>query len=178
MDKITSVDYHITQTKYPIYRISEWDKYQQYKKTSKRYVRQMPWFKFHARELVHQSRFMTLYADKFRFLVLLMCYASLDDGYLVFEELLYQFRGDLDEDKLKNNLEFLENKRFINQVNSAEFIDSRSYGWHRNNTNESISDNRRYKGNEIGDAIGDLINKNSLKKVQFLYWTILNHELL
>ena len=153
MDKITSVDYHITQTKYPIYRISEWDKYQQYKKTSKRYVRQMPWFKFHARELVHQSRFMTLDADKFRFLVLLMCYASLDDGYLVFEELLYQFRGDLDEDKLKNNLEFLEKKRFINQVNSSEFIDSRSYGWHRNNTNESKPEDRSYKHDDFEQVI-------------------------
>jgi len=66
----------------------------------------------------------------------------------------------LDEDKLKNNLEFLEKKRFINQVNSSEFIDSRSYGWHRNNNNESTSNNRRYKGNEIADVIGDMIYKN------------------
>ena len=96
---------------------------------------------------------MTLDADKFRFLVLLMCYASLDDGYLVFEELLYQFRGDLDEDKLKNNLEFLEKKRFINQVNSSEFIDSRSYGWHRNNTNEPKSEDRSYKHDDFEQVI-------------------------
>ena len=72
-------------------------------------------------------------------------HASQDDGYLVFEELLFQFRGILDEDKLKNNLEFLEEKRFINQVNSSEFIDSRSYGWHRNNTKESKSEDRSYQ---------------------------------
>ena len=52
MKENLTVDYHITNTKYPIYRVSEWDKYQQYNKTAKRYVRQMPWFKFYARELL------------------------------------------------------------------------------------------------------------------------------
>jgi len=67
MKENLTVDYHITQTKYPIYRISEWDKYQQYKKTSKRYVRQMPWFKFHSRELLQQRRFVMLDAENFKF---------------------------------------------------------------------------------------------------------------
>ena len=159
MDKNTSVDHHITQTKYPIYRISEWDKYQQYKKTSKRYVRQMPWFKFHARELLQQRRFVMLDADNFKFLVLIMCHASQDDGYLLFEDLVFQFRGILDEEQLKENLDFLVKNDFIQEANTSDFNDSRSFGWHRNNTNESISDNRRYKGNEIGDVIGDLIYK-------------------
>ena len=153
MDKNITVDYHITQTNYPIYRVSEWDKYQQYSKTVKRYVRQMPWFKFYSRELLQQRRFVMLEPDKFKFLILVMCYASQDDGYLVFEELIFQFRGLLDEDELKNNLEFLEEKRFINQVNSSEFIDSRSYGWHRNNTKESKPDNSSYKQEDFEQVI-------------------------
>ena len=32
MKKNITVDYHITNTEYPIYRVSEWDKYQEYKK--------------------------------------------------------------------------------------------------------------------------------------------------
>ena len=64
MKKNITVDYHITNTEYPIYRVSEWDKYQQYKKTAPRYVRQMPWFKFHARELLQQRRFVMLDAEK------------------------------------------------------------------------------------------------------------------
>ena len=153
MDKNITVDYHITQTNYPIYRVSEWDKYQQYSKTVKRYVRQMPWFKFYSRELLQQRRFVMLEPDKFKFLILVMCYASQDDGYLVFEELIFQFRGLLDEDELKNNLEFLEDKRFINQVNSSEFIDSRSYGWHRNNNKDSKPDNSSYKQEDFEQVI-------------------------
>ena len=153
MKKNITVDYHITNTEYPIYRVSEWDKYQQYSKTVKRYVRQMPWFKFYSRELLQQRRFVMLEPDKFKFLILVMCYASQDDGYLVFEELIFQFRGLLDEDELKNNLEFLEEKRFINQVNSSEFIDSRSYGWHRNNTKDSKPDNSSYKHEDFEQVI-------------------------
>ena len=139
MKKNITVDYHITNTEYPIYRVSEWDKYQQYKKTAPRYVRQMPWFKFHARELLQQRRFVMLDAENFKFLVLIMCHASQDDGYLVFEDLIFQFRGILDVDQLKINLDFLVDNKFIHQVNSSEFIDSRAYGWHRNNTNKSKS---------------------------------------
>ena len=153
MDKNITVDYHITQTKYPIYRVSEWDKYQQYKKTAPRYVRQMPWFKFYARELLHQRRFVMLEPDKFKFLVLIMCYASQDDGYLVFEELIFQFRGLLDEEELSNNLKFLEDQRFINQVNSSEFIDSRSYGWHRNNSKGVATSNEKDSSNEFEQVI-------------------------
>ena len=153
MDKNITVDYHITQTKYPIYRVSEWDKYQQYKKTAPRYVRQMPWFKFYARELLHQRRFVMLEPDKFKFLVLIMCYASQDDGYLVFEELIFQFRGLLDEEELSNNLKFLEDQRFINQVNSSEFIDSRSYGWHRNNSKGVGTSNEKDSSNEFEQVI-------------------------
>ena len=153
MDKNITVDYHITQTNYPIYRVSEWDKYQQYSKTVKRYVRQMPWFKFYARELLHQRRFVMLEPDKFKFLVLIMCYASQDDGYLVFEELIFQFRGLLDEEELSNNLKFLEDQRFINQVNSSEFIDSRSYGWHRNNSKGVGTSNEKDSSNEFEQVI-------------------------
>ena len=153
MDKNITVDYHITQTKYPIYRVSEWDKYQQYKKTAPRYVRQMPWFKFYARELLHQRRFVMLEPDKFKFLVLIMCYASQDDGYLVFEELIFQFRGLLDEEELSNNLKFLEDQRFIKQVNSSEFIDSRSYGWHRNNSKGVGTSNEKDSSNEFEQVI-------------------------
>ena len=159
MKENLTVDYHITQTKYPIYRISEWDKYQQYKKTSKRYVRQMPWFKFHSRELLQQRRFVMLDAENFKFLVLIMCHASQDDGYLVFEDLVFQFRGILDEEQLKENLDFLVKNDFIQEANTSDFKDSRAFGWHRNN-NESTSNNRRYKGNEIADVIGDMIYKN------------------
>ena len=155
MDKNITVDYHITQTKYPIYRVSEWDKYQQYKKTAPRYVRQMPWFKFHARELLQQRRFVMLDAENFKFLVLIMCHASQDDGYLVFEDLIFQFRGILDVDQLKINLDFLVDNKFIHQVNSSEFIDSRAYGWHRNNTNKSKSksDDRDYKHDDFEQII-------------------------
>ena len=153
MDKNITVDYHITQTNYPIYRVSEWDKYQQYKKTAKRYVRQMPWFKFYARELLQQRRFVMLDAENFKFLVLIMCHASQDDGYLVFEDLVFQFRGILDVDQLKINLDFLVDNKFIHQVNSSEFIDSRAYGWHQNNTNESKSDDRSYKHDDFEQVI-------------------------
>jgi len=159
MKEDITVDFHITNTKYPIYRVSEWDKYQQYKKTSKRYVRQMPWFKFHARELLQQRRFVMLDADNFKFLVLIMCHASQDDGYLLFEDLVFQFRGILDEGQLKENLDFLVKNEFIQEANTSDFNDSRAFGWHRNNTNESISNNRRYKGNELEEVIGDLIYK-------------------
>ena len=154
MKENITVDYHITKTKFPIYRISEWDKYQQYSKTAKRYVRQMPWFKFHARELIHQRRFVMLEPDKFKFLVMIMCYASQDDGYLVFEEMLFQFRGLLDENQLKNNLKFLEEQRFINQVNSSEFVVSRSYGWHRNNSKETSIANQ----NDTSERFEQVIN--------------------
>ena len=160
MKEDITVDYHITHTKYPIYRVSEWDKYQQYKKTAQRYVRQMPWFKFYSRELLQQRRFVMLEAEKFKFLILVMCHASQDDGYLVFEDLDFQFRGILDEQQLKDNLDFLVDNRFIHKVNSSEYIESKSFGWHRNNNNESTSNNRRYKGNEIADVIGDMIYKN------------------
>ena len=150
MKKNLTVDLTITNTKHPIYRVTEWDKYQQYDKTSFRYVRQMPWFKFYARELLQQRRFVMLEPDIFKFLMLLMCHASQDDGYLVFEELIFQFRGLLDEDELKNNLKFLEEQRFIIQVNHSEFIDSRSYGWHRNNPIGSKSDNKSYKSKKKG----------------------------
>ena len=153
MKKNLTVDLSITNTNHPIYRVTEWDKYQQYDKTSFRYVRQMPWFKFYARELLQQRRFVMLEPDIFKFLMLLMCHASQDDGYLLFEELLFQFRGLLDEDELKNNLEFLEDKRFINQVNSSEFIDSRSYGWHRNNNKDSKPDNSSYKQEDFEQVI-------------------------
>ena len=159
MKEDITVDFHITNTKYPIYRVSEWDKYQQYKKTSKRYVRQMPWFKFHARELLQQRRFVMLDADNFKFLVLIMCHASQDDGYLLFEDLVFQFRGILDEEQLKENLDFLVKNDFIQEANTSDFKDSRAFGWHRNNTNETISNNRRYKGNELEEVIGDLIYK-------------------
>ena len=145
MKKNLTVDLSITNTKHPIYRVTEWDKYQQYDKISFRYVRQMPWFKFYARELLQQRRFVMLEPDIFKFFMLLMCHASQDDGYLLFEELIFQFRGLLDETELKNNLEFLEEQRFINQVNHSEFIDSRSYGWHRNNPIGSKSDNKSSK---------------------------------
>ena len=148
MDKKTTIELNITNTKHPIYRVTEWDKYQQYSKTANRYVRQMPWFKLYSRELLQQQRFVMLEPDKFKFLILLMCHASQDDGYLVFEELIFQFRGLLDEDELKNNLKFLEEKRFINQVNHSEFIDSRSYGWHRNNPIGSKSDSKNYKSSK------------------------------
>ena len=150
MEKNTTVEINITNTKHPIYRVTEWDKYQQYNKTSIRYVRQMPWFKFYSRELLQQQRFVMLEPDKFKFLVLLMCHASQDDGYLVFEDLIFQFRGLLDEDELKNNLKFLEKQRFINQVNHSELIDSRSYGWHRNNPKGSRSDDKNYKSKKRG----------------------------
>ena len=150
MKKNLTVDLTITNTKHPIYRVTEWDKYQQYDKTSFRYVRQMPWFKFYARELLQQRRFVMLEPDIFKFLMLLMCHASQDDGYLLFEELIFQFRGLLDEDELKNNLKFLEEQKFINQVNHSEFIESRSYGWHRNNPIGSISDNKSYKNKKKG----------------------------
>ena len=153
MKKNITVDYHITNTEYPIYRVSEWDKYQQYKKTAPRYVRQMPWFKFHARELLQQRRFVMLDAENFKFLVLIMCHASQDDGYLVFEDLVFQFRGILDVDQLKINLDFLVENKFIHQVNSTEFIDSRAYGWHQNNTNESKSDDRSYKHDDFEQVI-------------------------
>ena len=145
MKKNLTVEFSITNTKHPIYRVTEWDKYQQYNKTSFRYVRQMPWFKFYARELLQQRRFVMLEPDKFKFLMLLMCHASQDDGYLVFEDLIFQFRGLLDEEELKNNLEFLEEKKFINQVNHSELLDSRSYGWHRNNPIGSKSVNKSSK---------------------------------
>ena len=148
MKKNLTVDLTITNTKHPIYRVTEWDKYQQYDKTSFRYVRQMPWFKFYARELLQQRRFVMLEPDIFKFLMLLMCHASQDDGYLLFEELIFQFRGLLDEDELKNNLKFLEEQRFINQVNHSEFIESRSYGWHRNNPIGSKSDSKDYKSSK------------------------------
>ena len=148
MKKNLTVDLSITNTNHPIYRVTEWDKYQQYDKTSFRYVRQMPWFKFYARELLQQRRFVMLEPDIFKFLMLLMCHASQDDGYLVFEELIFQFRGLLDEDELKNNLKFLEEQRFINQVNHSEFIESRSYGWHRNNPTGSKSDSKDHKSSK------------------------------
>ena len=148
MKKNLTVDLSITNTKHPIYRVTEWDKYQQYDKTSFRYVRQMPWFKFYARELLQQRRFVMLEPDIFKFLMLLMCHASQDDGYLVFEELIFQFRGLLDEDELKNNLKFLEEQKFINQVNHSEFIESRSYGWHRNNPTGSKSDSKDHKSSK------------------------------
>ena len=148
MKKNLTVDLSITNTKHPIYRVTEWDKYQQYDKTSFRYVRQMPWFKFYARELLQQRRFVMLEPDIFKFLMLLMCHASQDDGYLLFEELIFQFRGLLDEDELKNNLKFLEEQKFINQVNHSEFIESRSYGWHRNNPTGSKSDSKDHKSSK------------------------------
>jgi len=153
MKKNITVDYHITNTEYPIYRVSEWDKYQQYKKTAPRYVRQMPWFKFHARELLQQRRFVMLDAENFKFLVLIMCHASQDDGYLVFEDLIFQFRGILDVDQLKINLDFLVDNKFIHQVNSSEFIDSRAYGWHRNNTKESKPEGRSYKHDDFEQVV-------------------------
>ena len=150
MDKNTTIELNITNTKHPIYRVTEWDKYQQYSKTANRYVRQMPWFKFYSRELLQQQRFVMLEPDKFKFLVLAMCHASQDDGHLVFEDLIFQFRGLLDEEELKNNLEFLEEKKFINQVNHSELLASRSYGWHRNNSIGSKSDNKSYKNKKRG----------------------------
>jgi hypothetical protein len=101
-----------------------------------------------------------LEAENCMFLGLTMCHASQDDGYVVFEDVVFQFRGLLDENQLKINLEFLVENKFIYEVNPSEFIDSRSYGWHRNNSNESTSDNRRYKGNEIADVIGEMMYKN------------------
>ena len=153
MKKNLTVDLSITNTNHPIYRVTEWDKYQQYDKTSFRYVRQMPWFKFYARELLQQRRFVMLDAENFKFLVLIMCHASQDDGYLVFEDLVFQFRGILDVDQLKINLDFLVDNKFIHQVNSSEFIDSRAYGWHQNNTNESKSDDRSYKHDDFEQVI-------------------------
>ena len=94
-------------------------------------------------------------AENFKFLVLIMCHASQDDGYLVFEDLIFQFRGILDVDQLKINLDFLVDNKFIHQVNSSEFIDSRAYGWHRNNTNKSKSksDDRDYKHDDFEQII-------------------------
>ena len=80
MDKNTTVELNITNTKHPIYRVTEWDKYQQYSKTANRYVRQMPWFKFYARELLHQRRFVMLEPDKFKFLVLAISLAPAGTG--------------------------------------------------------------------------------------------------
>ena len=153
MKENLTVDYHITNTKYPIYRVSEWDKYQQYNKTAKRYVRQMPWFKFYARELLQQRTFVMLEPENFKFLILIMCHASQDDGYLVFEDLAFHFRGILDEDTLKNNLEFLEEQRFINQVNSSEFIDSRAFGWHRNNNKDTESENTKFHSDNFEQIV-------------------------
>ena len=53
----------------------------------------------------------------------------------------------------KTNLDFLVDNKFIHQVNSSEFIDSRAHGWHRNNTNESKSDNREYKQDDFEQVI-------------------------
>ena len=119
------------QTDNPIYRVSNWDTYQQYKKTSTRYVRQQPWFKFYARELLHQKEFVMLPPDKFKFLILLMCYASQDDGYLPFDDLVFHFKGLYSNDEITKNIEYFVSTHFIHEVNISEFIDSRSYGWHR-----------------------------------------------
>ena len=70
-----------------------------------------------------------------------MCHASQDDGYLVFEDLDFQFRGILDEQQLKDNLDFLVDNRFIHKVNSSEYIESKSFGWHRNNNKDTKPEN-------------------------------------
>ena len=44
----------------------------------------------------------------------------------------------------------LEEKKFINQVNHSELLESRSYGWHRNNSIGSKSDNKSYKNKKRG----------------------------
>ena len=129
----------IVQTNNPIYRVTNWDTYQQYKKTSKRYVRQQPWFKFYARELLHQREFVMLPSNKFKFLVLLMCYASQDDGYLPFDDLVFHFRGMYSNDEINKNIEYFVSTHFIYEVDNSEFIDSRSYGWHRENKPSSTT---------------------------------------
>mgnify|MGYP001336799130 FL=1 len=91
--------------------------------------------------------------ENFKFLILIMCHASQDDGYLVFEDLAFQFRGILDEDTLKNNLEFLEEQRFINQVNSSEFIDSRAFGWHRNNNKDTKLENTKFHSDSFEQIV-------------------------
>jgi hypothetical protein len=85
--------------------------------------------------------------------VLAMCHASQDDGHLVFEDLIFHFWGLLDETELENNLKFLEEKKFINQVNHSELLDSRSYGWHRNNSKVGIITNEKVASEEFEQVI-------------------------
>ena len=143
MKKNTTVEVSIGKKNHPIYRITDWDNYQQYSKTSKRYVRQMPWFKFYARELLQQRRFFMMPPEQFKFLVLLMCFASQDDGYLLFEDLEFQFRGVMNADELERNLNYLEDVNFIHQVEKEEFYESRSYGTYRTDNNDSDDKHER-----------------------------------
>ena len=59
----------------------------------------------------------------------------------------------MDKDELSKNLKFLEEQRFIYQVNSSEFIDSRSYGWHRNNSKVGIITNEKVASEEFEQVI-------------------------
>ena len=132
-----ALDLGNVQTNNPIYRVTNWDTYQPYKKTSKRYVRQQPWFKFYARELLYQKEFVLLSADKFKFLIFLWCFASQDDGYLPFDDLVFHFRGVYTKDEITKNIEDLVSARFIYEVDVSEFIDSRAHGWHKENKSAS-----------------------------------------
>ena len=66
-----------------ILRVSEWEKYQHYKKKNKNFNNQQPWFMFHARELLNDVDFMTLSPDDREFLIV-GCWAigSQDNGFL------------------------------------------------------------------------------------------------
>ena len=132
-----ALDLGNVQTNNPIYRVTNWDTYQPYKKTSKRYVRQQPWFKFYARELLYQKEFVLLSADKFKFLIFLWCFASQDDGYLPFDDLVFHFRGVYTKDEIAKNIDYLVSTDFIYEVDVNEFIDSRAHGWHKENKSAS-----------------------------------------
>ena len=80
-------------------RVTDWEKYQHYKKKNKNFNNQQPWFMFHGRELLNDMHFMLLSPEQRDFLVV-GCWAigSQDNGFLPSEEQhAFRLRRPIDE---------------------------------------------------------------------------------
>ena len=80
-------------------RVTDWEKYQHYKKKNKNFNNQQPWFMFHGRELLNDMDFMMLSPEERDFLVV-GCWTigSQDNGFLPSEEQhAFRLRRPIDE---------------------------------------------------------------------------------
>ena len=120
-------------------RVTDWEKYQHYKKKNKNFNNEQKWFMVYGRVLLRDMRFMQLTPTQRDFLLLCWCVGSQDNGFLPeIQQLAFWLRRDESEALLLLN--FLLSKGWFVKVSIDNY-------------------------DEIQDVQQEVIYKNRMKKL-------------